>query len=519
MESKPVASAPETSDADAVFVAPQPFPLSPRLPGKLSGLRSPTDSSDHGGDQHKIAQDEVSSVLNPPTMFKYPTHLITPSEILMAASSSENTNPIDSNTEGDAKIQDVLVKSDVGNPEMEVKVASDLGIEMAQDCCAITSESYITDEARQGDGASMSEPLAQPHSGEEDQDLSTKDVSGSATATTTLQLQTPNAKSRKQKWKNMQASGPSSPSPGVLNSIEPSNEAGGSSSPPSGEAAFPQIMKELMTMPKELQKQMTMMVTVPITNEGKRLEAALGRSMEKAVKANNIALRALSQEENAKNEKLLRDRTQQVTGLIVNKDFPVMLEKMVKNEIAAVGPAIVRAISPATEKTIPLVISDCFQRGVGDKAVNQLEKSVNSKLEATVSRQIEAQFQTSGKQALQDALKSSMEASVVPAFEKSCKAMFEQVDATFQKVMVEHSTVAQQHFESAHSPLAHALREAISSASSVTQTLSGELADGQRNWMVTSKHTLIYLDSGETPLLVRASKGCDLKGWLIKSLR
>ncbi|KAM5552749.1 hypothetical protein ABKV19_025120 [Rosa sericea] len=269
----------------------------------------------------------------------------------------------------------------------------------------------------------------------------------------------------------------------VLNSIEPSNEAGGSSSPPSGEAAFPQIMamqdmmNQLMTMQKELQKQMTMMVTVPITKEGKRLEAALGRSMEKAVKANNVALRARFQE---KNEKLLRDRTQQVTGLIVNKDFPVMLEKMVKKEIAAVGPAVVRAITPATEKTIPLVISDCFQRGVGDKAVNQLEKSVNSKLEATVSRKIKAQFQTSGKQALQDALKSSMEASVVPAFEKSCKAMFEQVDATFQKVMVEHSTVAQQHFESAHSPLAHALREAISSASSVTQTLSGELADGQR---------------------------------------
>ncbi|XP_040362841.1 enhancer of mRNA-decapping protein 4 isoform X2 [Rosa chinensis] len=552
MESKPVASAPEISDADTVFVASQPLPLSPRLSGKLSGLRSPTGSSDHGGDQQvneysvdrqmntarsnlsdmpaldddarndeqKIAQDEVSSVLNPPIMFKHPTHLITPSEILMAASSSENTNPIDSNTEGDAKIQDVLVNSDVGNPEVEVKVvgetrstqidefgsqrelqnvvsenkekffcsqASDLGIEMARDCCAISSESYITDEARQGDGASMSEPLAQPHSGEEDQDLSTKDVSGSATATTTSQ--TPNAKSRKQKWKNMQASGPSAPSPGVLNVVESSNEAGGSASPPSGEAAFPQIMamqdmmNQLMTMQKELQKQMTMMVTVPITKEGKRLEAALGRSMEKAVKANNDALWARFQEENAKNEKLLRDRTQQVTSLInnfVNKDFPVMLEKTVKKEIAAVGPAVVRAITPAMEKTIPLAISDCFQRGVGDKAVNQLEKSVNSKLEATVSRQIQAQFQTSGKQALQDALKSSMEASVVPAFEKSCKAMFEQVDATFQKGMVEHATVAQQHFESAHSPLAHALREAISSASSVTQTLSGELADGQR---------------------------------------
>lgn len=33
--------------------------------------------------------------------------------------------------------------------------------------------------------------------------------------------------------------------------------------------------------------------------------------------------------------------------------------------------------------------------------VNQLERSVNSRLEATVGRQIQAQFQTTGKHALQ----------------------------------------------------------------------------------------------------------------------
>lgn len=121
---------------------------------------------------------------------------------------------------------------------------------------------------------------------------------------------------------------------------------------------------QLITMQKELQKQMTVMVAVPLSKEGKRLEAALGRSMEKAVKANNDALWARFQEENAKNEKLLRDRTQQITGLVnnfMNKDFPVMLEKMVKKEIAAVGPAVVRAVTPVIEKTIPSALSDSFQ--------------------------------------------------------------------------------------------------------------------------------------------------------------
>ena len=51
-----------------------------------------------------------------------------------------------------------------------------------------------------------------------------------------------------------------------------------------------------------------------------------------------------------------------------------------------------------------------------------------------------------------------MEALVIPSFEMSCKAMFEQVDAAFQKGMVEHTNAAQQHLESASSSLAIALR-------------------------------------------------------------
>ncbi|PWA69184.1 WD40 repeat-containing protein [Artemisia annua] len=70
---------------------------------------------------------------------------------------------------------------------------------------------------------------------------------------------------------------------------------------------------------------------------------------------------------------------------------------------------------------------------------------------------------------LQEALRSSIEGSIVPAFATSCKAMFDQVDATFQKGL-------QQQVDPTHSPLA----DAINSASSMTRTLSSEVADGQR---------------------------------------
>ncbi|CAL5402592.1 unnamed protein product [Camellia sinensis] len=566
MESRPTPISNVSSNDDIPCVASPPLPLSPRVSRKLSGFRSPTNGfepglvlDDSGGDQevseysvdrqtdsihtnfsdvpsldddsrnneNKVARDDISSFLNHPMNFKHPTHLVTPSEILRAASSTETALVAEQKTEEEPNIQDVVINSNVHNVEVEVKVvgetgfsqkneigslrkthnlvpenkvkafcsqASDLGIEMARECGALSSEMYIAEESHQLNGANVSEELTQPSNAEDEVHDFTRDISrknaNSAMPATVSQPVAQITKAKKQKGKNTQGSCPSSPSPSAFNSADSSSEPGVSSSIPSAEAGFSQIMimqemlNQLTTMQKEMQKQMSVMVTVLVTKEGKRLETALGRSMEKAVKANTDALWAHFQEENAKQEKLVRERTQQITSLItncINKDLPAMVEKTVKKELAAVGPAVARAISPVIEKTISTAITEAFQRGVGDKAVNQLEKSVNSKLEATVARQIQAQFQTSGKQALQDALKSSLEASVIPAFEMSCKAMFEQVDATFQKGMIEHATVAQQQFESTHSPLALALRDAINSASSVTQTLSGELADGQRN--------------------------------------
>ncbi|KAJ7963498.1 enhancer of mRNA-decapping protein 4-like [Quillaja saponaria] len=579
----PVSSGPieatTSKEISSLNTEPKPVPLSPKLSRKLSDFRSPPPSfeqglplSDHGEDQsvndhsadrqmdinhvnlsdipplnndEKAAQDDTSSVLNPPVMFKHPTHLVTPSEIIKAGFSSE-TNVIDSKSERETKIQDML---DMGNSEKEVKVvgetrsnqndelqgesqlisdnkqkffcsqASDLGIEMARECCAISRETDAVEEPRRVD-SSVVVPLAQPpNAGDDGVHVSAKDVSGrvSESATSSMmapQSPAPSTKGKRQKSKNYQALGPSSPSPSACNSTDSSNEPGGSLSLPSAETSFPQIvamqemLNQLMTMQKEMQKQMTMMVAVPVTKEGRRLEAALGRSMEKAVKANTDALWARFQEENAKNEKSLRDRGQQITGLVnnlTNKDLPAMLEKIVKKEMAAVGPAVVRAITPAIEKTVSSAIVESFQRGVGDKAVNQLDKSVNSKLEATVARQIQAQFQTTGRQALQDSLKSSFETSVIPAFEVSCKSMFEQVDTTFQKGMVEHTSAAQQHFESSHSPLAMALRDAINSASSITQTLTGELVEGQRKLLALAAAG--SNSSAVNPLVTQLSNG------------
>ncbi|XP_047938142.1 enhancer of mRNA-decapping protein 4-like [Salvia hispanica] len=471
------------------------------------------------------SQDDISAARNHPIKFKHPTHLVTPAEILMATSSSDVNHAIEPQSEGERNIQDVVVSNDTRNVEVEVKVvgetrfsqsndiepreeletfvsenkektfcsqASDLGMGMARECRILSPETYTVEEARQVSGTDRREADTQPSTTVEEGHDSAKDMTQKdADSSTPLAAQptAPTTKGKKQKGKSAQGSSLSSQSPSEFNSTDSTVEPGVSSSTPQAETGVPQILSmqemlnQIVNMQNEMQKQMALMVAVPVTKEGKRLEAALGRSMEKAVKANSDALWARLQDENAKQEKAAKERMQQLTNTIsncLNKDLPAIIEKTVKRELTTIGQSVARTITPAIEKTISTSIIESFQKGVGDKAVNLLEKSVSSKLEALVARQIQVQFQTSGKQALQETLKSSLEGSVIPAFEMSCRTMFEQVDTAFQKGMVEHTSVVQQQFEASHSPLALALRDAINSASSMTQTLSNELLDGQR---------------------------------------
>ncbi|GFZ22006.1 transducin/WD40 repeat-like superfamily protein [Actinidia rufa] len=180
-------------------------------------------------------------------------------------------------------------------PETKERVfcseASDLGTEMTREC----SEMYIVEESQQLDGANLTEELAQPlNAGEKVQDP-TKDIYLERMLHQLCLQQFYSQWHQPQKGKKQ----------------------------------------------KEMQKQMTV-ITVPVTKEGRRVEAALGRSVEKVVKANS---------------ELLKNQCLQ------------LLQKLSREEC--------------------------------DKVVNPPEILVNSKLEATVARPIQAQFQTSGKQALQ----------------------------------------------------------------------------------------------------------------------
>ncbi|XP_039000358.1 enhancer of mRNA-decapping protein 4-like isoform X2 [Hibiscus syriacus] len=576
MESKPSAL-PTGSSAENLHTASPPLPLTTRLSQESSGFRSPSSaghvdrpahdhsvdhkvdmvkenkiespySDDHMQKGEDIAQNDISTVPDPHTVFKHPTHLVTPSEILSIVSSSAENAQNSQVTNGDETTVEDVVKNDAERIEVDDEVhderrlgqsnetkcpqgshttfadnkekafhsqASDLGIQMARDFC---SESYDVEGDQQAKRMGVSVQADRLTNGGDGGDQNVNEDAPSKVGETdtavTVSPSPASAKGKKQKKKTSQVSILSSPSVNPYNSTDSSNEPGCNSGAPSANAistqllAMQDMLEQSLSMQKEIQKQMNAIVSAPVNKEGKRLEASLGRSIEKAVKENTDALWACFQDENARLEKLERDHMQQITNLIsncVNKDLPAVFEKSLKKEITAVGSVLARAISPTLEKSISSAITESFQKGVGEKAVNHLEKSVSSKLEVTLARQIQAQFQTSGKQALQDALRSSVETYVIPAFEMSCKSMFEQIDVTFKKGLREHTATAHQQFEKSHSSVAATLQDAINSAASITRTLSGELADGQRKLLAMAAAGAN--SNAGNPLLSQSSNG------------
>ncbi|KAK9057166.1 hypothetical protein SSX86_024533 [Deinandra increscens subsp. villosa] len=533
----PTSSPNELKDTDSN--GSPPVQLSPKLSGKVSDFRSPSGRFEphqqlNPYEDQKIVREiqletARSNTSNAALLdddddravkFKHPTHLVTPAE-LMATSSSE-VNPV-------TDMHDVAANSDTQSAEVEVKVVGEMGMNQNAD---ITSKVELNGTAYEekeksrtfssqvsGIGLDVaqdneSKQLDQIVDAQDEVDDVATDLNGlfEMVVTGVVQSGGPSSREKKKKKKNAQVSGQSSSSSN-LKATNSCDELGVSSSIPSADVILSQILSmqetinQILNNQKEIQKQIPVVAAVPIAKEGKRIEAATGKSMEKLHKANSDAYWARFQEEFSKQEKSNKDHHLQISNSASSghKEFLAASEKVLKKETAAVVTSVGRSVIPIIEKAVTTAVSEAFQRGIGDKALNQLDKAVNSKLEATVSRQIQVQFQTSGKQALQEALRSSMEASVVPAFETSCKSMFDQVDATFHKGMIEHTTAIHQQIESMHSPLAFALRDTINSASSLSQTLSGECADGQRK--LTALAVAGANSKSANPLISQLSNG------------
>lgn len=299
------------SDTNIVSIAsPTPLPLSPRLSRQPSGQRSPSTFehyfllSDHSRSQaitdfsvqrqvqtsgtnisnghpsdndlrkgeSKVLEEETPSSFDSPAVFKHPTHLVTPSEILGAALSSGTNDITWGKSDAEKSTREVLINGEVCNIEAEVKVvpdgstqrdefsseepqgphndnrgkffcsqASDLGVRIAKECREESLESCNLEQCQQANHAEVTEPSAGPPCSN-DANTSSNNMSEEVCCpAVTSNALTPATKNKKQKGKGSQAM-TSSPSASAFNSADSSCDAVVSSSLLSLEAAFPQIL-------------------------------------------------------------------------------------------------------------------------------------------------------------------------------------------------------------------------------------------------------------------------------------
>lgn len=123
------------------------------------------------------------------------------------------------------------------------------------------------------------------------------------------------------------------------------------------------FLLQLMTVLKENPKQTASLVSGVILKENKRLEAANGRTTEKSIKANLDAMWARFQEESVKNEKMIKDNFSQMTNLITNhtnKDMPLMIEKVVKKELATLARGLEKSVSSSVTEAFQVCFIFCI---------------------------------------------------------------------------------------------------------------------------------------------------------------
>ncbi|RWW30490.1 hypothetical protein GW17_00004918 [Ensete ventricosum] len=293
-ESKPSAPLSE-KDTDAQHISS--VPANPDLAGRVPSLNSPHKGSDHGSsigdhvvdqlvfdhsvdstpdvpsisenlrkEDSKTEQDDPSIVPNRCLLFKLggnTTHLITPSEILSGAiSSSESSHVNQGPVVEEVKVQDVIINNNMASHDVEVKVvregqsgeAEGDGFQKVPQVVSIEDyerSSQTLEEKFEANnecstviqtcqGGQTAETLDQPPSIlEEEVEYNKKDMPEKESAITPQNLSA--AKGKKQRSKQYQTTGASSPSSSPFNSTDSLNEPGSCSSTPT-DAAIPQIL-------------------------------------------------------------------------------------------------------------------------------------------------------------------------------------------------------------------------------------------------------------------------------------
>lgn len=223
-----------------------------------------------GGDYLKTGQSDISRIQNSHLMFKLAgktTHLVTPLEILSGMNSSSDTSP---NLRSDeVKVLDLISNNDLRHAEVvkvvdesvmdkseefsSQKEANNASMESKNQPSSSPTSNIKNDMPKEGDARNnvnevqlgdyvIAADSIEPFSGNIEESFLKNTTDHSQRETGFVDPASKVAKGKRQKTKQAQASGSSSPSSSPFNSIDSSNEPRTSMVAPGAEVSFSQIM-------------------------------------------------------------------------------------------------------------------------------------------------------------------------------------------------------------------------------------------------------------------------------------
>eukprot|EP00741_Cyanophora_paradoxa_P006758 tig00001038_g6536.t1 len=204
-----------------------------------------------------------------------------------------------------------------------------------------------------------------------------------------------------------------------------------------------------------------------VVKELRRLEEKLERVIVQQTEKHVARL----EKERTERERAERERQERLLTAVsqtIHSTLPQQLEAIVGRSLQAMGPAlraetdaaVARAVAEATRGGGPL--ANAVLAGVAPKVERAVKDAVGAAA-GQMAEDVAQRLSGAVKAAVQEGFKAQFGGTLVPAFEASCRRMFEQINATFDRGMDERI----------QKPFAEYFQNATANLSQASSALSG----------------------------------------------
>mmetsp|Transcript_43107 Transcript_43107/g.71781 ORF Transcript_43107/g.71781 Transcript_43107/m.71781 type:complete len:1471 (+) Transcript_43107:67-4479(+) len=176
-----------------------------------------------------------------------------------------------------------------------------------------------------------------------------------------------------------------------------------------------------------------------LAKEGKRLETSITSRLEKYYQQLSDKQQARLDREKGERERLERERYERLLMAItsLSSTIPQYVQRDVQKELQSLVPQMHASLAQSIDAMVTKPLQDALKTQFAQAVGPKLEKTVKDVLSSVVTKQMNESVAdkliASMRSALHETFKMNFHDVLVPAFEMSCRKMFEQINDTFDR--------------------------------------------------------------------------------------